>query len=40
MVQCPICNTYLVGCPTCGEYFCPDCSRTEVDLQEEYEDDN
>lgn len=35
MDRCEECMT----CPCCDERFCPNCGRTEEELEEEYEDD-
>lgn len=38
MDQCAKCITFLVSCPCCSESFCPDCMRTETELENSKED--
>lgn len=40
MDQCPDCYSFLVGCPCCGEFFCPTCRTTEDEMEEMEEEDD
>jgi hypothetical protein len=40
MDQCNGCSTWLVKCPCCEVFFCPDCMRTEDEMEESYDEED